>query len=96
MFTRSFAFALLATAIIGGASVNRAEAAAVGTAAASIAIPAGEAVMDVRWICGPSRCNWVAWSPGVQHSWARGWGPPRNPSCHWEKRRGRWRQVCPW
>ena len=95
MLSRSIAIALLATVMVGGGTaVNRAEAAA--AAPVNTAITTDETILDARWVCGPTRCEWRAWSPGPQHRWASGWGPPRNPGCHWEKRRGRWRQICPW
>jgi hypothetical protein len=94
MIGKSIALALLATAMIGGGAVNRAEALVAAPATVSITTT-GDAIQNVAWVCGPTRCDWQPWLPLHQHSWARSWSAPRSPGCFWEKRRGRWREVCP-
>lgn len=94
---KSLAVALLATVVVAGAAVNRAEAVVAGPATIDSAIMTDDTILNARWVCGPSRCEWHAWGTwgGPQHSWARSWGAPRTFGCYWEKRRGRWREVCP-
>lgn len=95
MLMRSLSVALLATVMVGGAAVNRADAVVAGPATVDSSVLTDETILNARWICGPTRCEWHAFYPGVQHTWARTWSAPRTPGCVWEKRRGRWREVCP-
>ena len=95
MITRSIAFALLATVMVGGVAVNRAHAVVASPAAALAEIAGDETTQNVAWVCGPSRCEWHPFLPGIHHTWARNWNTPRTPGCYWEKRRGRWREICP-
>ena len=94
MLTRSIALALLATVMVGGAAVNRANA-VVASPAAPAEIAGDETILNAAWVCGPSRCDWHPWLPGVHHEFARDWAVPRTPGCYREKRHGRWREVCP-
>jgi hypothetical protein len=54
--------------------------------AAGIAAP-------VAWVCGPHRCVWRPGWRGRVPAWAM-WGPPRLPSCYYERRRRGWVEVC--
>lgn len=96
MLTRSVALALLATVMIGGAAVNRAQAMVAGPATVAPESRGDENVIQVKWVCGDSRCDWQPWNvfhPG--HDFARSWPQPRAVGCYREKHRGRWREVCP-
>jgi hypothetical protein len=95
MMTRSIALALLATVMVGGAAVNRAQAVVAGPATASAEVNGEETILNIAWICGPSRCDWHPFVPVVHHEFARNWAVPRTPGCYREKRRGHWREVCP-
>ena len=95
MMTRSIALALLATVMVGGTAVNRANAVVASPAAAPVEDTGDETVLNAAWVCGPSRCDWHPWLPLVRHDIARNWNVPRTPGCFREKRRGRWREVCP-
>ena len=94
MLKRSIALAVLATAMVGGAAVDRANA-VVGAPVAQAAT--GDAMIQtVRWVCSATRCVWEPWPHFTpRHSWAMNWQPPKSPGCFYEKRRGRWREVCP-
>ena len=95
MMTRSVALALLATVIVGGAAVNRAEAMVVAPAMVTSELTVDERTLQVRWVCGEARCDWQPWNvfhPG--HPFARNWPEPRRWGCYREMRRGRWREVC--
>jgi hypothetical protein len=94
--TRSVALALLTTFMIGGALVNRAEATVLGPATIAPESRVDESMLQAKWVCGESRCDWQPWNvfhPG--HDFARGWREPRTPGCFRERRRGGWREVCP-
>lgn len=97
MITRSIALALLASVMVGGAAVNRAQALVTGPATASLVFTGDETFTNARWVCGPSRCEWHAWGGwGPRQSRSSNWGPPRTWGCFWEKnRRGQWRERCP-
>ena len=94
--TKLVATALLAAVVASGVAVYRADASVAASTKALTTFSSDDSIIDARWVCGASRCDWHAWVPGEQHRWSSNWGPPRNPGCYWEKRRGRWRQVCPW
>jgi hypothetical protein len=84
------ALAVAVTALGVGAGKSDAAVAAIGATQFG-----GDAGIDqVRWVCGPVRCVWTPGAPGPLHPWARGWGPPRAVGCVWERRRGRWVQIC--
>lgn len=96
MIIRSIALALLATVMVGGATVNRAQALVTGPATASAIFTGDETITNARWVCGPVRCEWHPWGGfGPRHSRSTNWGPPRTWGCFWEQHRGRWREVCP-
>lgn len=90
---RAIALALLATVVVGGAAINRAEAGVAAPLAANTI--ADNLITNVAWVCNADRCDWHPWLPATTHPVARRWEAPRNPWCYWEKRRGHWRQVCP-
>jgi len=84
------AFAAAVMALSAGAGKSEAAMAAIGATQFG-----GETgIAQVRWVCGPVRCVWTPGAPGALHPWARGWGPPRAVGCVWERRRGRWVQIC--
>jgi len=96
MLKTSVALGLLATVMIGGTAVNRARA-FVAAPAAGMPIVVNETIQDVRWVCGPSRCDWQPLAAPFRpiDRWATNWEPPRTPGCYRVKRRGHWREICP-
>lgn len=94
---KAIALSFLATAMVSAATVNRAEAVVAGPAAIDRAAVTNDTIQNIRWVCGPSRCDWVPLA--VFHprpTYTLNWGVPRSPGCWREKtRRGRWREVCP-
>ncbi len=92
---RTIALSLLATVMVSAATVNRADASVAGPAKGLATFAPDELITQARWVCNAYRCEWHAFLPGEVHPWSSRWGAPRTPGCFWEKRRGRWRQVCP-
>jgi hypothetical protein len=96
MLARSIALAALAAVAIGGA-VNRADAMGAGPVTALPEYTTDALIQDVRWVCGPYRCEWqplAIFAPEPPRH-TRAWRQPRTPGCYYERRRGRWREVCP-
>ena len=93
---KSLAIALLATALLGGAAINRAEAVVLGPATIDTTALTDQTLQNARWVCTESRCNWVPYAIfQPRPSYAMNWNAPRTPGCFYEKRRGRWREKCP-
>jgi hypothetical protein len=90
---RSFALALLATAIVGVGALSRAEAFVAAPAASGIEMP--DLVQQARWVCEGDRCTWQPWNWFHSDQRSRNWAPPRDPNCFYTRRRGGWREVCP-
>ena len=96
MLIRSIAFSLLATVMVSTATVNRAEAVVVGPATVDSAVLTDDTIVSARWVCGPSRCDWVPLA--IFHprpSYTLNWDAPRTPGCFYVLRKGRWRESCP-
>jgi hypothetical protein len=95
MINRYVALALLASVAAGGTLATRVQAGVASPATGSI-VTTEDAIRNVAWVCGATRCEWEPFNPVVRHTWTRDWGAPRTPGCYWVKRRsGRWREVCP-
>jgi hypothetical protein len=52
-------------------------------------------VQKAAWRCGVRRCTWVPGYTGRVPMYARSWGPPPRPVCHWERGLlGKWKLDC--
>lgn len=52
-------------------------------------------VQDAAWSCGPRRCVWMPGFRGPIPGYARTWGPPHAPGCHWKRGLlGKWKYKC--
>jgi hypothetical protein len=94
MLKSAIAVGLLAGALSIGALSAPASAMVSTPGAAPATAGFGDLTTDVRWKCGPRRCYWTPGWRGRAHPWASGWGEPRRSGCFYEKRRGRWVEVC--
>jgi hypothetical protein len=45
--------------VVSAATVNRADAVVVGPATIDSAAMTIDVIQNIRWVCGPSRCDWV-------------------------------------
>jgi hypothetical protein len=93
MIRRSIVAVLLTTAALAGIPMSQGSAMvlAPGVPAAIVGMP--KTTTSVAWVCGPHRCHWRPGWHGPVPAWAV-WGPPRFPSCYYEKRRHAWVEVC--
>jgi len=94
--TKTILLAALATVLLSGATVNRAHAVVSGPATVSDEFTGDQNVLQARWVCSETRCDWQPWNVfAPAHPWASHWRAPPSPGCYYEKRRRGWRQICP-
>ena len=52
-------------------------------------------IQEAAWQCGPRRCVWVPGYRGPIPDYARAWGAPTFPHCHWKRGLlGKWKYKC--
>ena len=87
----------IAAAVLGIALwAAPAQAGVAGALAASPAPDVTSEVTEVRWRCGPFRCNGHPGWGGYVPPYAVAWGPPRYRGCYWGRGMwGAWVHVCP-
>jgi hypothetical protein len=94
MMKQTIAIGLLAGALCIGAQLTPAAAAVSTPGVAPATAGFGDLTTEARWVCVGNRCEWRPGHRGRPHRWARGWAEPRRPGCFYERRRGRWAEVC--
>ena len=73
MMMKSITLSLLATVMVGAATVNRADASVAGPAKGLVAFAADGTIAQAHWVCSSYRCEWRGWHRRGVHPWASSW-----------------------